>query len=163
MKNKRNKRWRLFADVRLQGLMIVRMAIYWIFCQIALVGTILAMSSLAEGTGESTSMVEMHFIIPALTVSTFVFPLFVFDMLVFSNRFTGPIVNLRRKMKQLADNDTCEELSFRKGDYFMDLAQQFNQIREKLQSPSPQSEANPTSSFFPTLETTNPTGTESHV
>lgn len=168
MKNKQNKRWRVFADTRIQGLLCLRLALYWFVCQSSIVFTILAMSSFFEGTQDGSSAVSLHFIVPALTVSTLMFPVFLFDILVFSNRFAGPMVNFRRKMKQLVENETCEKIAFRKGDYYMDLAEHFNQVQEliKPQSPTPAEDLatqDSARSTFPPVETPVQGGIQSHV
>jgi len=162
MKKNPIKRWRLFADARLQGQMCARLAVYWMFCQASMVGTIVAMSCLFEGTQTNSSVIEMHFIVPALAVSTLLFPIFLFEILAFSNRFAGPMVSFRRQLKQLAENETCEKLTFREGDFYLELADHFNQIQEKVQSQSKPEEKSNTS-FLPPLETSDPTGMESHV
>lgn len=60
-------------------------------------------------------------------------PLMVYDMLCLTNRFAGPMYSLRRELRRLADNESQRPLRFRDGDYWNDMAQSFNEIREELQ------------------------------
>ena len=162
MKKKQNKRWRLIADVRIQGLLCIRLAIYWMVCQAAMAGTISAMSILTTGAANGSS--GGHFIYPALIVSSLVFPILLLDMLVFSNRFAGPMVNYRRKMKQLVENSTSEKIQFRQGDYFMELGDNYNEICERIEAQRPESSGeSKNTNCLPPLENTNPIGMENHV
>ncbi|MEM9644464.1 MAG: hypothetical protein AAF989_05685 [Planctomycetota bacterium] len=59
-------------------------------------------------------------------------PLFAYDQLKISNRFAGPIFRLRREMNRLIKHQSESPLSFRDEDYWNDLGDPFNQIREEL-------------------------------
>jgi hypothetical protein len=75
-------------------------------------------------------------------VSRYKIPLLIFEMLpvllclVFApfifNRLTarivGPLYNMRRILRRVADNDPSAEIHLREGDYFQDLAQDLNTV-----------------------------------
>ncbi|MEZ6130644.1 MAG: hypothetical protein R3C59_18305 [Planctomycetaceae bacterium] len=62
-------------------------------------------------------------------------PIFVRDTLTLSNRIAGPIYNLRRTCRQLADGQTdVRPLKFRKGDMWSDLPDLFNRMTTRLRS-----------------------------
>ena len=163
MKKKQNQRWRLIADVRLQGLLCVRLAVYWMVCQATMVGTISAMSILTSGSTTGSSSGN-HFIIPALTVSSLVFPILLFDMLLFSNRFAGPMVSFRRQLRRFAKNGKSDRIKFRSGDFYQDISDNYNKICESIETE--RRESSGTSKHrnrLPPLEATNSIGSENHV
>ena len=59
---------------------------------------------------------------PVVIVSLLLLPLVIFDMIRFSNRFVGPLLRLRRSMRQLARGQRVEPLKFRSNDLWQDLA-----------------------------------------
>ena len=132
MKTKRNRRWRLLADLQLQSQMLLRIAVYWIACQTIMTITIVGFYFLQEGGNASASVSIGSLLIPSLTVSVLFLPLVLFDFLAFSNRFAGPLFNFRQKFKQLAETGQVSELFFRKGDYLLDLQENFNLLRKQL-------------------------------
>lgn len=129
MKQKRkNRRWRLIADVRLQGQLCLRIGIYWLVCQLTMVGTIAAFNFLSGGDGSA-----VQFLIPALIVSSLFLPIAMFEILRFSNRFVGPVVNLRRRLDDLATTGTTEEAKVRVGDFYSEICGSINAINLRLQ------------------------------
>ena len=58
-------------------------------------------------------------------------PLAVQDLLRLTNRFAGPKARLARQLRELAAGDT-PPLEFRRDDYWQDLADDFNRVREEL-------------------------------
>jgi signal transduction histidine kinase len=130
----KRRRFRVVADLKLQGSLCLRVAIYWIICQCAFVATILGFSGL-EAMGEPTEVVQTpwRFLIPAIVVSSFLLPVVLLDLLVFSNRFAGPLVRFRRYLKQLAGGKIPDhELRFRHKDELGDLSVNINKLQERL-------------------------------
>lgn len=58
-------------------------------------------------------------------------PLAVQDLLRLTNRFAGPKARLARQLRELAAGDTGR-LEFRRDDYWQELAEDFNRVREEL-------------------------------
>jgi len=133
MKQNKHKRLRVLADFRLQGNLCLRIMIYWIVCQLSMIGTILAFSFLGGPASEVAAPIS-RFIVPPLVISSLVLPIALLDMLMFSNRFAGPLLNFRRKLGELVENGACEDVRFRGGDYYRDLGDNFNKLREKIQA-----------------------------
>ena len=75
-----------------------------------------------------------QYITPALFVSSLALPLALFDLILFSNRFAGPMLNFRRKFNELVEHETAETMHLRHGDFYPDLAENFNKLRDKIQS-----------------------------
>lgn len=169
MKKKRDKRRRLFSDFRVQGELIVRIAAYWVVCQLAVVGTFVGATILNSAVpGDEVSVWSL--IIPAVVVSSLVLPLVLFDAITFSNRFAGPLLRFRRNLAEFAETGTAENMEFRPGDFYMDLTDSFNKLvslvdRQK-DEPCPSDE--PTTETVPPLriqpmEFAGSVGSESHV
>jgi hypothetical protein len=125
VKNNSNyKRWRLIADPRIQGTLCLRVAVYWVLCQLTVFGTMFGFAFL-EGSGSEGFQ---HLVIPAMIASGVVLPAVIVDMISFSNRFAGPLRNFRRRFDDFATTGEFEEIRFRKGDFFPDLQENFNRI-----------------------------------
>ena len=59
-------------------------------------------------------------------------PVIVYDVLTLTNRFAGPVFRLRREMQRMVKHEECNAINFRDGDYWMEMADLFNQIREEM-------------------------------
>jgi len=70
---------------------------------------------------------------PFLLVVVFLLPAYVVDTIKVSNRFAGPIFSLRRAMREVAAGKTPRRLSFRKRDFWRDLADDYNAMLERLE------------------------------
>ena len=71
---------------------------------------------------------------PALVASFILLPLVVYDIIRTSNRFTGPLLRLRRSMRALAAGEQVKEIRFRDGDFWQDLAEDFNAVARRVQN-----------------------------
>ena len=80
---------------------------------------------------------------PALVASTLLLPLVILDMIRLSNRFTGPLLRLRRSMRELARGEHVEPIEFRDGDYWQEFANEFNVLAARVQDATPAPEAEP--------------------
>lgn len=128
--NKRNKRWRSFVDFKIQGALCARVCIYCLGCQLAAFVTMLGLAQLA-GPGQTTMT---QYIIPAAFIGLLVVPVALFDLIVFSNRFTGPIYGLKQRLNSLVNEGKIEKVHFRDGDYYQVLGTQFNQLCDSLEA-----------------------------
>jgi hypothetical protein len=164
MKKQRDKRWRFWADKTIQGRLVARIAVYWVVCQLATVVTMFAMSFLLQGSPTAGSGSIWSLIVPALTVSTLVLPFALFDAVVFSNRFAGPMMRFRRHFAELADTGSAKEMSFRPTDFYGDLSDNFNKLCQKADAPdSNDGNESTTSGQLPMLHMTSPIGSEAHA
>ena len=59
-------------------------------------------------------------------------PAFLWDTMRVSHRFAGPVLRLRRMMRELSLGEDPGELRFRDGDFWMELGDYFNDIRSRL-------------------------------
>ena len=126
-KHKTSRRWRLMASVPIQGGLVVRLFLYWCLFQFSVFATIALFSFLTNGESSGTSLFW-----PAMIVSFMILPMVMLDLMRFSNKFAGPIVNISNKMKKMASSETVETINLRPGDFCMDLADHVNQVALKL-------------------------------
>ena len=81
------------------------------------------------GTAETSAW---RFIVPAIAASSAVFPVVMLDMLIFTNRFTGPLRRFRKHLQCLAEGRQVSTLNFRPGDVLTDLSYHVNEIHTAL-------------------------------
>ena len=60
-------------------------------------------------------------------------PLFVYDSLKLSYRVVGPVKQMRRVLRELAEGKPFSPIKFRKGDYWPEMAEELNQAVKMLQ------------------------------
>ena len=130
----RKRRFRLLADWKLQGNFCLRICVYWLICQLALVATIIGFLTLAgqSDVGDVVDGSPWRFIVPAIVASCMFLPIVLLDIMRFSNRFAGPLLRLRKSLQMLADGEDVSELHFRPNDYLKDLSSHFNAINSRL-------------------------------
>jgi signal transduction histidine kinase len=124
----------LIADWRLQGLFCLRTAIYWVICQLAMLGTILAFLTLQgfEQASGAEQVTPWSFLVPALVVSIAILPIALLDQLLFTNRIVGPLHRFRKHLARMAAGNEVADLNFRQGDRLRDLSQNINILRSRL-------------------------------
>jgi hypothetical protein len=128
------QRKRLFVDPEVQGFLILRVVLYWMFC----LGSITLMLLAWRIVTGPARMFYTHFddmwfhYGPALMASLLLLPLVVIDIVRFSNRFVGPVLRLKRSMHQLAQGEEIEPIEFRDSDFWREFADEFNVLRAKI-------------------------------
>ncbi len=132
-------RKQLFVDPKVQGALVLRVILYWAFCLITITIMLLCWRIM---TGPArlfyTHFSDLWFYYgPALIASVLVLPLVVIDSLRMSNRFVGPLLRLRRSMRELTRGEHVEPLGFRDDDFWHDFAVEFNELAARVQGESP--------------------------
>lgn len=129
----KTRRRKLLVDFGVQGHLLRHVLFQWGGFLLATAFILVIIEMLAGNpSGDLSRVQRQHF--PVLLAVAILAPLFVIDLVKFSHRFVGPIVRLRREMKDLADGKLNPPLKFREGDYWKDLAKDFNRISEKLRA-----------------------------
>ena len=116
--------------------MIVRVALYWVVCLISMMLTLLCWQMIV-GPAQPfhAHFGDMWFYYgPALVASLLLLPLMIADVIRFSNRFVGPLVRLRRSMRELARGEYVEPIEFRDADFWQEIANEFNAVRDRVQA-----------------------------
>ena len=72
-------------------------------------------------------------------------PAFMLDTIRFSNRFVGPILRLRRHLRELGNDMNTEPCAFRDNDFWRGMANDFNTLIDKgyLKEESPKEASEP--------------------
>jgi methyl-accepting chemotaxis protein len=141
--DKKALRKRLFVDPKVQGALIARVVLYWVACLITIALMLLCWDII---TGP-TRLFYMHFddmwfyYGPPAIASCLLLPLVIVDIIRLSNRFVGPLLRLRRSMRALARGENVEPIEFRGGDFWHDLADEFNAVRARIRQLSARNES----------------------
>lgn len=131
----RNFRRRHFIDGHVQGALCKRIFMHWclffVIVMLAISGIQVLLGNPAQPLSQRVSQ-QMGQIFFFAVVLASLLPAFMLDTIRFSNRFVGPIARLRRSMRELAQNGETAKLQFRNADYWGDVANEFNAVREKF-------------------------------
>ncbi len=123
------------ADPKLQLSLAFRICLYWLACLLTvavLYGTRLAIQEFPMNVEEMCSKTWEQ-IGPALLTSLFFMPLMLVDVLFASNKFAGPMVQIRRSLKTLANGESLpDEVVLRKGDFYPTIAEDLNRLNRRL-------------------------------
>jgi methyl-accepting chemotaxis protein len=128
-------RKRLLVDRKVQGSLMLRAVEYW-FCCLATVGLALLAWKLITGPDQPLYQFffdAWRFFLPTAVVSVLILPLLVYDILRLSNKFTGPLFRLRRELRRLAAGENVPPIRFRSGDFWPEMADEFNAVAQRLE------------------------------
>ena len=131
----RFKRRQYFVDPKVQGALLVRLLGYWTVTLVTVSAMVLCWRIVTTPpTAFSTLVDEMFFHYgAALVASLLLLPLIVLDCVRMSNRFAGPLYRVRRCMRDLAAGLPVPPVHFREGDFWTDVADEFNAVSARLQ------------------------------
>ncbi len=135
LKNRKIMRKQLFVDPKVQGALVIRAVGYWVACLVTISLMILCWRII---TGPARPLFlhfdDMWFFYgPAVIASLLLLPMVIADIIRVSNRFTGPMLRLRRSMRALARGEHVTPIEFRDGDFWQDFAEEFNQVVVRVQ------------------------------
>ncbi len=127
-------RQQLLIDHGVQGSLLRRTALYSCGCAIYFIVILVFTESMSDPDANFTDaffrcLDESIYWLPGLMLLT---PVVAYDLLKVTNRFAGPVFRLRREMQRLVDGESEYPLSFRDGDYWIEMADVFNEIRDEL-------------------------------
>ncbi len=140
---KPKSRTRLFVDRDVQGALVKRIASQWIAFVLSLSVLLIAFQYFERPMDSFDDQVQVFFSrhLVMFVILMVLLPLFIYDALKLSHRFAGPMVRVRRMLGQLAAGEPTDSLHFREGDFWNDVANNFNAIRAKLQRESANGQA----------------------
>jgi hypothetical protein len=130
----RYKRRRFFVDRRVQGALVLRSLFYWVFCLLTITVMMMAWRMVTMPVLETAGQVGSLWAdyAPVAVASLLMLPIIVMDTVRLSNRFAGPMLRFRRKLRELAEGESIEPLKFRDADYWSEMADDFNKVAAKL-------------------------------
>jgi hypothetical protein len=123
-----------FIDSRVQGALARRIILHWlVFVLVTSVVAFVVQVLSDPFRGLSSHLSDLWWSQgPFLLVMVFLLPVFVMDAVKLSHRFAGPIFNLRRAIRKVAEGETPRKLKFRQADFWHDLADDYNAMLTKL-------------------------------
>jgi hypothetical protein len=128
--DKKSRRKRIFVDFKLQGAVVFRVVLYWIACQLM---TALLLFGCKAVTGREHLDEDMVLFYRSAAASTLcILPLVIYDIMRVSHRFAGPMLRFRRAMRDLGNGDHVRPLQFRDGDFWQELAGEFNAVVKRV-------------------------------
>jgi hypothetical protein len=135
------KRRRMYIDRRVQGDLFRRVLLYWLFCMLVILYMGVSWIVMPENPRTLGELFAITYsrLGPILTTSVFVLPLALYDCIRMSNRFAGPVYRLHKEIKRLADGQEAAPVNLRKGDYWHEVADDFNRLLERVEQCKPQS------------------------
>lgn len=135
----RTSRRRLFVDQQIQGTLLYRIGIYWCFAVLTVCLVTLCFRAITYG-GPSDSFWDYFAFREFFTqyglvvlASLVLVPVIMFDVLVTTNRFSGPLYRVRRSLRALAEGEKVAPIQFRENDFLKDLADEFNAVVQRVE------------------------------
>ncbi len=119
------------ADWEVQSFLVIRLCIHWVLFLTAIAIGLLIWIRLFSNpivTWQETQTQFMATFLPVLIISIAILPVFIFDSVRLSNRFTGPIFRLRKALSNLSNGKQEVALEFRENDFWKSLATDFNAV-----------------------------------
>jgi hypothetical protein len=124
------KRRQYFVDPKVQGGIAIRCVVYWATCLLTTFVFLFSWSYLrgnSQFDWETANRLWIRYGAVAIA-SALLLPFIVWDVIKLTNRFAGPMFRLRREMKKLAAGEAVNPLFFRHGDYWQEMADDFNRL-----------------------------------
>jgi signal transduction histidine kinase len=131
-----HNRGRFLVDSRVQLSLVGRVIVHWISFIVLFLLVVLTIEMFLREPGVSvldslSISLKKNALMFVLMVA--VLPAFLYDTVKMSNRFAGPISRLKYGLTALANGQPVEKINFRKGDFWGELAEDFNRVATRLE------------------------------
>lgn len=129
-----NHRRRFFIDRPIQGALLLRALVYCVATVVTQVVLVIFVAVIFSSPDDFYANARQfgYFLRLSLLASAIVLPLILFDLVRLSHRWVGPIFRLRTALQALSRGETVAPIRFREGDYWQELAGDFNTIAAEL-------------------------------
>lgn len=130
----REPRSQRFVDAKVQGALARRLIFHWLLFLSVGSSVALVLQVLSDPfKPTSDHLRELWWTQgPFIAVMVFLLPVFVMDTIKLSHRFAGPVVSLRRAMRDVANGQPPRKLQFRQYDFWQDMAGEYNAMIDRL-------------------------------
>src|SRR5262245_39231758 len=118
----------LLVDREVQGALMLRTILYWFFCLLSIALMIICWSVI-QGPRRPVSELLADLYLrygPALSASLMLLPIGLMEVLRMSNRLVGPVLRLRKGLREVAEGRPAQPLNFRDDDFWHEMANDFN-------------------------------------
>jgi hypothetical protein len=128
------RRSQKFVDAKVQGALARRIIFHWFVFVVVAWGVTLFLQLLSDPFQPVVDNFRNMWTTqgPLMLVMVFLLPVFVLDTVKLSHRFAGPVISLRRAMREIAEGKPARKIQFRKHDFWHGLADDYNAIADRL-------------------------------
>lgn len=134
-KQQQTRRSKLLVEPSVQMAVAMRLVSLWAGTLVVTAAISVVMAYFREPTGNLLAhLSDFKHWMPSFLAFVAILPLAVLDLVRFSHRFAGPVHRLRNEMQRLADGQPMQKLKFRKKDYWLSLADDFNRVVARVES-----------------------------
>jgi hypothetical protein len=135
----RSHRGQTFVDATVQGALARRFIFHWFVFVAVSWGVSFLLQLLSDPFRPVSDNMHIMWATqgPLMLVMVFLLPVFVLDTLKLSHRFAGPILSLRRAMREAVAGQRARKIQFRKNDFWHDLADDYNALADRLNAGQP--------------------------
>lgn len=128
-------RRQIMIDQEVQGALIARVVWYWLGCEatVLLLHVLWRLSSGSAADPLPATTRALWELLPALLGALLVLPVVIVDVLRLSNRFVGPVWNLRNALKRTELGDAVPPVPRRPADFWPDLLERVNRLLSQRQ------------------------------
>jgi len=126
-----------YVDSSVQGALIMRIMFHWV-CFVGITAFLFVVLKTMLGDPDIsmperlTRAVSEYSLLGIVILA--ILPAFVLDTIRFSNRFVGPVVRLRRALRELGESGTTEPIQFRNNDFWQEIATDVNRVIQRIQT-----------------------------
>lgn len=140
---RRNLRKRLFIDSNVQGALLRRCVLHWVFFSAAMLTLLVLLQAsflmphfLAVGPDGYrpdflSNMWSQNGLI--LVAMVMLLPILLYDLIKLSHRFAGPISLLRNEMRRATRGEKVKPIRFREDDFWQEMADEFNALLDRFE------------------------------
>lgn len=129
----KRSRKKLFVDYQVQGAILSRIVIYWVFCFL-----FVSLSMLLVTTLSNPDVPFWHHLVPlcqrfwpAFLAMTCIVPFVVYDALKVSNRFCGPLSRVVSELDRFNKSGEFDGVQFRDDDFWQPLSEAVTQVVDR--------------------------------
>lgn len=128
------KRRRALVDSEVQGGILIKVTIHWVFFFVCNAMALTIWVRLFEqpdvGWAESFGDTIKRFL-PFFVITMALIPAFIWDTLKLTNRFAGPMLRFRAALSDAREGRAVPKLSFRDNDFWKEVAENFNAVMDR--------------------------------
>ena len=139
-----SKRSKILVDPPVQWAIARRIVCHWalfLACLVTISVMVRLMFTAGDHPfGEALSL-AIRSQVPILVVMLLLMPVFLRDTLKMSNRFAGPMYRLRTALSKISEGETVSAINFRTGDFWQEVAADFNTVAAKYEASLRRNEA----------------------
>ena len=134
----RNRRKKQFVDRAVQGALARRIILHWLLF-FTMAFFVFPLWKLLSSGDLSRPFAELMLrswaeTAPVLFVLVAMIPIFVWDTMTLSHRFAGPVYRFHKAIRDLAAGEEVPPIKLRKGDFWKNVAEDFNVMMERFKS-----------------------------